>query len=548
MGVQNPNSTSCVHPDEPNLLNLHKAMEYDEYGIPHVRVRLGADNITITGNVNLVDNVRVNNTEAQSIPVYIRGNVIAVNQNSSPWIISANSSVNSNTNPIFVNFTNNSISVSGNVNATVSGTVALDSATLSALETINVKIVDSNGINNDLSHPVYVNVANEVEIKNDANNPLPISKDTSVNSTTNRIYVSMETDATIADSNYYMNVARGLVDSHQSVERSAYMPATPNEETSIWVEGGIYPFGTWTSPSVLYVASSSAVDTNLTIFIEGLDSNYNYVTANLTTNGTLSISGDTTIPHFTYGTNTGAWYQIDELLQGTQYVGDSERFIIRVYGGFFTDSGITEYIVDSRSSLQVSKIDYNGGVVGHTLKVYQTASAASTASADCFLVGIRTTSGSYYSIQGSAYETQHGKYCKWTNTTEPSASALWSDATPTINTASINALVPNIIYTFATVAAMQSASTLIDGAIYNTLGYYSRGDGGNASYYYISTNTTIPSDSGSFIYPAGVSGSMAGRFAWLKQRDVNVKQFGCKGDGSDDTSAFQGAIRSEAHV
>ena len=58
MGVQNPNSTSYVHPDEPNLLNLHKAMEYDESGIPHVRVRLGADNITITGNVNLVDNVR----------------------------------------------------------------------------------------------------------------------------------------------------------------------------------------------------------------------------------------------------------------------------------------------------------------------------------------------------------------------------------------------------------------------------------------------------------------------------------------------------------
>ena len=143
---------------------------------------------------------------------------------------------------------------------------------------------------------------------------------------------------------------------------------------------------------------------------------------------------------------------------------------------------------------------------------------ASTASADCFLVGIRTTSGSFYSIQGSAYETQHGKYCKWTNTTEPSASALWSDATPTINTASINALVPNIIYTFATVAAMQSASSLVDGAIYNTLGYYSRGDGGNASYYYSSTSTTIPNDSGSLFYPAGVSGSNAGRFVWLRQK------------------------------
>jgi hypothetical protein len=122
MGVQHPNSTGYVHPDEPNLLNLHKAMEYDEVGVPHVRVRLGADNITITGNVNLIDNVRVNNTEAQSIPVYIVGNVIAVNQNTSPWVISANSSVNSDANPIYVNFTNDTISLAsgsatiGNVN------------------------------------------------------------------------------------------------------------------------------------------------------------------------------------------------------------------------------------------------------------------------------------------------------------------------------------------------------------------------------------------------------------------------------------------------
>ena len=89
MGVQNPNSTSYVHPDEPNLLNLHKAMVYrdDE---PHLRVTLGTDNITITGNVNLVDNVRVNNTESQMIPMYIVGNVLTVNQGTTPWYANAN--------------------------------------------------------------------------------------------------------------------------------------------------------------------------------------------------------------------------------------------------------------------------------------------------------------------------------------------------------------------------------------------------------------------------------------------------------------------------
>jgi hypothetical protein len=89
MGVRNQNSTSYVHPDEPNLLNLHKAMVYrdDE---PHLRVTLGQDNITITGNVNLVDQVRINNTESQMIPVYLVGNVLTVNQGTTPWYANAN--------------------------------------------------------------------------------------------------------------------------------------------------------------------------------------------------------------------------------------------------------------------------------------------------------------------------------------------------------------------------------------------------------------------------------------------------------------------------
>ena len=61
MGVLNPNSTPYVHPNEPNLLNIHKAMEYRD-GIPHLRVNLGSDNITITGDVNLVDTVNLSSS------------------------------------------------------------------------------------------------------------------------------------------------------------------------------------------------------------------------------------------------------------------------------------------------------------------------------------------------------------------------------------------------------------------------------------------------------------------------------------------------------
>jgi hypothetical protein len=37
MGVQNPNSTNYVHPDESNILNIHKAMDYNQAGQPLLR-------------------------------------------------------------------------------------------------------------------------------------------------------------------------------------------------------------------------------------------------------------------------------------------------------------------------------------------------------------------------------------------------------------------------------------------------------------------------------------------------------------------------------
>ncbi len=37
MGIQNPNSTNYVHPDEPNILNVHKAMDYNQAGQPLLR-------------------------------------------------------------------------------------------------------------------------------------------------------------------------------------------------------------------------------------------------------------------------------------------------------------------------------------------------------------------------------------------------------------------------------------------------------------------------------------------------------------------------------
>lgn len=53
MGVQNQNSTNYVHPDEPNLLNLHKAMDYSSAGQPILRVNnTGSVTYNDAGNIS----------------------------------------------------------------------------------------------------------------------------------------------------------------------------------------------------------------------------------------------------------------------------------------------------------------------------------------------------------------------------------------------------------------------------------------------------------------------------------------------------------------
>ena len=52
MGVRKDNSTNYDHPDESNLLNLHKAMEYDLAGNPVIRVAAKLSGPTIAGQVS----------------------------------------------------------------------------------------------------------------------------------------------------------------------------------------------------------------------------------------------------------------------------------------------------------------------------------------------------------------------------------------------------------------------------------------------------------------------------------------------------------------
>jgi len=172
---------------DPNLNNIHKAMEYDDAGKPHLRVTLGSDNITITGDVNLVDTVTVTSTPEAPVHTHITevgtsgilavpympiGGTVTVQDGGNT--ITVDGTVNANvTFPTTqqvsgtVALDTNTLTALENINATVSGTVELGSTTLTALENTTVTISGTPTVN--------VGTMPEVEIKNDTGNPVPIS-------------------------------------------------------------------------------------------------------------------------------------------------------------------------------------------------------------------------------------------------------------------------------------------------------------------------------------------------------------------------------------
>lgn len=75
----NNNSTAYEHPQESNLLNIHKVMQYNAMGQPVARVHV--DGISLEGNV-IIDTVSLSSSTLAALET------VNVVQSSTPWIIS----------------------------------------------------------------------------------------------------------------------------------------------------------------------------------------------------------------------------------------------------------------------------------------------------------------------------------------------------------------------------------------------------------------------------------------------------------------------------
>jgi hypothetical protein len=152
-----------------------------------------------------------------------------------------------------------------------------------------------------------------------------------------------------------LQVARGQIQGHSVVSVFGYNPDLDTSEESVWPDGGTVPHPT--IASVLDIASTSADDDSAgtgarTVFIEGVDGNYNVVSETVTLDGTTPVS---TVEEYLYinkflvattgsgGANVG---QITAKLSTTLYDLIEVGFNNRTTGHYCVPAGFTGYMVE----------------------------------------------------------------------------------------------------------------------------------------------------------------------------------------------------------
>lgn len=125
-------TTNYVHPTDPNLLNLHKAMQFDLEGRPAVRTILNTTTVQITGPVTVLSTVTVSSTPENPVHTHITevgtsglltvpympvGGTVTATQGTVPWVVTGTVEVS--------NFPTTSTVYQGTTPWVVTGTVAV---------------------------------------------------------------------------------------------------------------------------------------------------------------------------------------------------------------------------------------------------------------------------------------------------------------------------------------------------------------------------------------------------------------------------------------
>ena len=252
MGNRNDNSTAYVHVDEPNLLNLARAMDYNADGEPTIRVQLGTDQISITGPVTVTNEVEITNDDGAPVPV---SGTVALDVAS----LAALENISIDNFPVI---------------QTVDGTVALDTASLAALENITVAtILDDVNVTQGTTPWTVDGTVNIGTMPNvTINDPIDVNA-TIVSSTVG------------SNKPFYLEVAQDLVPGYSSNHKFGAVPSMSNNTIgSIWdIDDTLYPFDALgVAGSIVNVERNSPADAGSVIRVQGLDVNYDFIEEDFT--------------------------------------------------------------------------------------------------------------------------------------------------------------------------------------------------------------------------------------------------------------------------
>jgi hypothetical protein len=173
-----------------------------------------------------------------------------------------------------VGISGGSVSISGPV--TIPGTVTVNSTPASPVH-VHLTEIGAVDLTTATSLPVSGSVSvtsmPEVEIKNDAGNPVPVT------------WVYGNSAAAIP---WELQVARGKIPGVTGLSIAGYCPNIGTDWAPIWEYDRPYTY--LPTAQQLRVWSNSASDTNVTVAIQGLDENYVPITETITlNNGTTGV-------------------------------------------------------------------------------------------------------------------------------------------------------------------------------------------------------------------------------------------------------------------
>ena len=146
-----------------------------------------------------------------------------------------------------------------------------------------------------------------------------------------------------------LQVSRGQIDGHSTVIVFGYNPDVDTSEETVWPDGGTIPHPT--VASVLKISSSDANDTSAgtgaqTVYIEGVDGNFNVVSETVELNGQTAVN------------TTNSYLYVNSFYVATVGSGGANAGNINAGTGTVT-SGVPAVLYD------IIAIGYNQRTTGH---------------------------------------------------------------------------------------------------------------------------------------------------------------------------------------